>query len=232
MLLSGLCFAHPGYGGVRPSHRVDLTLEPERVVAVTSTRIPLHDVLAELDPGELGFDEGAGDAWAQTQLDGLRSFLALRADGERVPWELQGDATALTDERYVYYEQTLVAPVPRAAMVVSLENGNTPDVMCFFWVDLVVDPSWVVIDSSLFQHDDQGELAAVLAGQWRMEESMREVSFRVRPATGWEQWRREPEPLGIREASAPKLSPGWGVGAVLVVVAGLAFAASRASKVA
>lgn len=231
MWLSGLCFAHPGYGGVRPSHRVDLTLEPERVVAVTSTRIPLHDVLAELDPSELGFDEGAGDAWADAQLDELRSFLVLRADGDRVQWQVEGEPTALTDERYVYYEQTLVAPVPRRAQMVMLENGNTPDVACFFWVDLVVDPSWVVVDSSLFQFDDQGALGAVLAGQWRMEEAMREVTFRVRPATGWEQWRREPELLGIRDAGAPKLSPGWGVGAILLVLGGLGFAAARASKI-
>ena len=222
-LVGGAASAHP-MGKYFPVHKTELTLEHGRAVLDYTVLIPTDWIVAELkDHG------GEADDFTADKLRELRESVLLRQDGALLRWtELPLDEeTGLGNRSNFQYRLLLAAELADAPPSFELTLTSYPDTHSFFNHTLRADPSFEVVESSLFRIEE-GRARFDENGQWRAEDRLREVTVELAHGGGLRALTLGDEPLllgdlvigdaweGLDEG---RLAP-W-LGAVLVGVATL-----------
>lgn len=167
-------------------HRVDVLLQPDALEVDVVVEIPMIDFLAEMRqefaniPSPDGSDlERFGLELHQEVADAFR----LVVNDTAVPWDRDGVVfeEPTFENQFAILTLHLSAPLPADSRTLNLINGSFPDELSIFSTQVRVSDAIVVDDCSLLDVE-AGRITASRGGQWRTEESSRELrmSFRTR----------------------------------------------------
>lgn len=209
----GKAQAHPG--GAALGQRVDATLTRTdgglRLDLAYLAEVPAIRIQAEARP--MGLLPGAPtppdalERYTARRLDELTGGVAASWNGEPVALAAAPVEAAITEGEggFVDFHVAKVATLPGDEGELRLVNRNFPDEGGYFATYVQLDGGLVVTSSSLAQVKD-GHLKNNKHGAWLRDESFRESTVAVRPATFWEE-RDTPASLPERMAGLDSLQP-------------------------
>ena len=185
-VLISAALAHP-FEARLYGHQTAVRLHATTIEVDYALEIPTLQLIAELKRALAGNPRPGEAEQAQFNDDMHRELsgaLRLVVDDQPVPWQVVApeESSGQGDAKFIVYRLTMSAPLPPGSQTVHLIDGNYPDVPSIFHTVVQVDGDLMVDASSLMDVED-GALRASRDGQWRMEESSRELrmSFREKP---------------------------------------------------
>ncbi len=199
-------------GNRTPGQRVEVTLEPGRVVVDYYVEIAAIRVYADAKA------EGGGADYAERRAEELRTGLRARWDGADLPLlpEPVEKAARTAEGDFVEFHVRGAASLPADAGTLRVEMGNFPDEPSYMAASVDVSGELVVTGSDLARASD-GHLRENKHGAWRREEAARVATVSIRPARPWE--RGPGGSLTERLEGMIPLPWAWVAGGVAVVLA-------------
>ena len=181
---------HP-FGSNLVGHKTELWLAADRVEVIYLAEVPTSVLLRELRAFLFDVESPTAtdqDRHTEQMLTELADGLRLLANGERLSWRrLASDApSGLGDTQFIAYNLHLMADLPDGTRTINLVNGNRPEERALFATNVHVANGVILDASSQIDVDDDGHIGINRAGQWRGEETERELRLSFRPRVGLE----------------------------------------------
>ena len=224
--------AHP-MGARYEGHRVDVSIEADRVLVDYTFEMPTRNLL-----DEIAADEKRGlpaDGWPARKRSELVSGLTIAIDGETALSEAAPVEARTADPGFTSFAFRFERPLPDGDVhTLAIGNANQPGELAYFANAAYVDDDWDVTATSLVTLDADGRIDRNLQGRWRMEEEHRQVTVTVARRTGPAGWlartfaaedRLVPVDEAMTTSTWDRISRGWlplAVGALALAAAGVA----------
>ncbi len=204
--------------GGMPGQRVEVTIEPQRIVVDYYAELAAIRVLK--DARAAGVESRA---WAPQQAEALRSGVRVRAGETEValtamPVEA---AATLREGALVEFRLSAAAPLPVDPGALTVRLDNFPDEPCYYAASVDVSGEFVVVTTNLARVHD-GALRDNHHGAWRRNDGGRKVEFTLRPTRWWESRAAGPLPErleGLVGWDVARVAGAAGVAVILSVVA-------------